>query len=77
MKPLYDHWPFTSDNIIDDKITIYRADGVLWARDKNQIKGLRDRPESLIPSWNNAGSYPADHSSFNIEVESTIRHIAG
>ena len=55
-KPPYDHRPFTVDKVVGNKITMSREDGASRVRDKNQIKVLKDRPESLIPSWNNAGS---------------------
>ena len=66
-KPPYDPHPFVVHGIDGNKITMSREDGATRVRDKNQVKILKDRPESLIPSWESSEPICADYNSFDIE----------
>ena len=68
-KPPYDPHPFVVHGIDGNKITMSREDGAIRVRDKNQVKILKDRPESLIPSWESSEPICADYNSFDIESE--------
>ena len=68
-KPPYDPHPFVVHGIDGNKITMSREDGATRVRDKNQVKILKDRPESLIPSWESSEPICADYNSFDIESE--------
>ena len=67
-KPPYDHHPFTEDEIHGNKVKMSRNDGATRVCDKNQIKVLKDRPDTLVPSWETKVTTIPDYSQFDFEM---------
>ena len=71
-KPPYDHHLFTVDEVHGNKVKMSRNDGATRVRDKNQIKVLKDRPDTLVPSWETKVTTIPDYSVFDFEADTNM-----
>ena len=71
-KPPYDHHPFTVNEVDGNKVKMSREDGATRVRDKNQIKVLKDRPDTLVPSWETKITTIPDYSVFDFKADTNM-----
>ena len=69
IKPPYDPNPYKVDGLDGNRVKLTRGDGATRVRDKNQLKILKKRPNSLVPSWEGNCTTIPDCNSFDIEFD--------